>query len=40
MSRLESVLCRIDLPEAELQAARLDGEVYAVSECFCPIDVV
>jgi hypothetical protein len=40
MSRLESVLCRNDLPEAELQAARLDGEVYAVSECFCPIDVL
>jgi hypothetical protein len=40
MSRLESVLCSNDLPEAELQAARLDGELYAVSECFCPIDVV
>jgi hypothetical protein len=38
--RLESVLCGNDLPEAELQAARLDGELYAVGECFSPIDVI
>jgi hypothetical protein len=38
--RLESILCSVDLPEAELQAARLDGELYAISECFSPIDVI
>jgi hypothetical protein len=38
--RLASVLCSNDLPEAELQAARLDGELYAVSECFSPVDVI
>jgi hypothetical protein len=38
--RLASVLCGTDLPEAELQAARLDGELYAVSECFSPVDVI
>lgn len=36
--RLSPVLCTRDLPAEELQAARLDGEVYAVDECFTPID--
>jgi transcriptional regulator with AbiEi antitoxin domain of type IV toxin-antitoxin system len=35
---LPSVLCERDLPLPELGAARLDGEVYAVDECFAPID--
>ena len=38
--RLSSVLSDFDLPLAELQAARLDGEVFAVDECFSPIDAV
>lgn len=29
-----------DLPLEELQAARLDGEVFAIDECFSPIDSV
>ncbi|TXN32101.1 type IV toxin-antitoxin system AbiEi family antitoxin [Lacisediminihabitans profunda] len=36
--RLPRVLSRVDLPLAELTAARLDGEVYAVDECFSPLD--
>jgi hypothetical protein len=40
MTRLASVLRDDDLPYAELCAARLDGEVVAVDECFSPIDVV
>jgi hypothetical protein len=38
--RLPGVLSRLDLPLPELQAARLDGEVFALDECFCPIDEV
>jgi hypothetical protein len=38
--RLPAVLSRLDLPLPELQAARLDGEVFALDECFCPIDEV
>ncbi|HUG51458.1 MAG TPA: type IV toxin-antitoxin system AbiEi family antitoxin [Terrimesophilobacter sp.] len=38
--RLPAVLSRSDLPEAELCAARLDGEVYGIDECFSPIDEV
>ncbi len=38
--RLPSVLSRFDLPLAELHAARLDGEVYPVDECFSPIDEI
>jgi hypothetical protein len=38
--RLPAVLSRSDLPEAELCAARLDGEVYSIDECFSPIDEV
>ena len=38
--RLGSVLSRSDLPLAELCAARLDGELFAVDECFSPVDGV
>jgi hypothetical protein len=38
--RLPSVLSRHDLPEPELQAARLDGELFAIDECFSPVDEV
>jgi len=36
---LAAVLCAEDLPVAELCAARLDGEVFAVDECFAPVDI-
>ena len=36
-SVLDLVLCNGDLPWAELQAARLDGEVYDLGDAFCPI---
>ena len=36
--RLSPVLSRLDLPLAELHAARLDGELVAVDDCFSPID--
>jgi hypothetical protein len=36
--RLPAVLSHPDLPEAELWAAHLDGEVYCLDECFSPID--
>lgn len=35
---LPSVLHECDLPLPELGAARLDGEVYSIDECFAPID--
>lgn len=35
---LAPVLGDADLPWAELQAARLDGELYNLGEAFCPID--
>ncbi|MBC7723180.1 MAG: hypothetical protein H7146_00290 [Burkholderiaceae bacterium] len=35
---LPPVLTRDDLPEAELCAARLDGEVFELGECFWPVD--
>jgi hypothetical protein len=38
MTRLPSLLTTDDLPLAELCAARLDGELYALDSCFCPID--
>ncbi|MEO6943589.1 MAG: type IV toxin-antitoxin system AbiEi family antitoxin [Lacisediminihabitans sp.] len=38
--RLPSVLSRLNLPEAELYAARLDGEVFAIDDCFSPIDEI
>jgi hypothetical protein len=37
---LRSVLNSSDLPLAELCAAKLDGEVYSVDECFAAIDEV
>ncbi|MGV8857222.1 hypothetical protein [Rhodoglobus sp.] len=37
-SRLPSVLSALDLPLVELQCAVLDGELYALDQCFCPID--
>lgn len=38
MSRLSPVLTTDDLPLAELHAARLDGELFALDACFSPID--
>lgn len=38
--RLPPVLSRANLPEAELYAARLDGELFAIDDCFSPIDEV
>ena len=39
MSKLGSVISGLDLPIAELSAARLDGELYAVDDGYSPIDV-
>jgi AbiEi antitoxin C-terminal domain len=39
MSRLGLVISVKDLPLAELCAARLDGELMAVDDCFAPVDV-
>jgi hypothetical protein len=36
--RLAPVLSVLDLPLAELCSARLDGEVYEVDACYCPVD--
>ncbi|EAR24441.1 hypothetical protein A20C1_03151 [marine actinobacterium PHSC20C1] len=36
--RLPPVLSALDLPLVELQCATLDGELYALDQCFCPID--
>lgn len=38
--RLPPVLSSTDLPLAELLAARLDGELFRVDDCFCPVDEV
>lgn len=40
MSRLPAVLFHSDLPEAELHAAKLDGELYPIDRCFSPIDEI
>ena len=40
MTRLPSVLSFDDLPEAELNAAVLDGELYRIEECFSAIDEI
>ena len=40
MSTLPRVLFSRDLPEAELQAARLDQELYRLAEAYCPIDEI
>jgi hypothetical protein len=36
--RLPPVLSAFDLPLVELQCAALDGELFAVDQCFCSID--
>lgn len=38
MTTLPRVLSDGDLPEAELQAARLDNEVFRLAGAYCPID--
>jgi hypothetical protein len=38
MTRLGPVLTIADLPLAELHAARLDGELFAIDACFAPVD--
>jgi len=38
MSRLSPVLTASDLPLAELCAARLDGELLRLGDCFTPVD--
>lgn len=40
MPRLSPVLDSTDLPEAELCAAVLDGELFAFRGCYCPIDEI
>ena len=38
--RLPSVLSAHDLPAPELYAARLDGDLFAIDACFCPVDEI
>lgn len=38
--RLPPILSSSDLPFAELLAARLDGEVFRVDDCFAPVDEI
>jgi hypothetical protein len=38
--RLPSVLSAYDLPIAELSAARLDGELFRIDDCFAPVDEI
>jgi hypothetical protein len=40
MSRLPPVLFHQDLPEAELHAAKRDGERYRIDQCFSPVDEI
>jgi len=40
MTRLDSVLSPANLPLAELCAARIDGDLYSIDECFSPIDAI
>ncbi len=40
MRLLPSVLSTTDLPEAELHAARLDGELVRVGDCFSAVDEI
>ncbi|HEU4849176.1 MAG TPA: hypothetical protein VFS93_02065 [Terrimesophilobacter sp.] len=40
MPRLSPVLDPTDLPEAELRAAILDGELFAFRDGYCPIDEI
>jgi hypothetical protein len=37
-ARLPAVLSTADLPLAELAAAALDGELYPLGDCWCPVD--
>lgn len=37
--RLAAVLTPADLPASELSAARLDGELFTIADCFSPIDL-
>lgn len=39
-SQLVPVLTSRDLPLAELSGARIDGEVFALGEAWCPIDEI
>ncbi len=39
-TRLGPVLSTLDLPLAELSSARLDGELFALGEFWCPIDEI
>jgi len=39
MTRLSPVLDATDLPIAELWAARLDGELFTLDDCFLPVDL-
>jgi hypothetical protein len=36
---LSPVLSRLDLPLAELSAARLDGELFGIADCYLPGDL-
>lgn len=36
---LASILTCVDLPAVELQAARMDGELFGIDECFSPVDL-
>ena len=38
--RLPAVLTLVDLPLPELLAARLDGDLFALDDCFTPIDEI
>jgi len=38
--RLPPVLSFHDLPVAELAAARLDGELFRIDDCFAPVDEI
>jgi len=40
MPRLPRILSTLDLPRAELDALRLDGEVFPIGACVAPIDEV
>lgn len=40
MTRLGPALHAGELPDAELQAMRLDGELFALVGAWCPVDVV
>jgi hypothetical protein len=37
-TRLATVLSTVDLPLAELCSARIDGELFAIGDVWCPID--